>query len=78
MFGLQKGQQPIGFDLEKDLNGPESAAKKAELSKLITSRVESLKKALRDGSEKEDFERAEILLHGYNALQQVIDKIGKK
>lgn len=79
MFGLQKGPgQGGGFDLEQELKGKDGAQKKAALKKLAGERAEELKKALRQGSDKAEFDKAEILLHGYNALSQVLDKITVK
>lgn len=76
MFGLtdEKEKGPA-FDLEKDLMGPEKAAKLVEYKKFITARTEELKKALRGGEDKEEFARSEVLLNGYVALQQVIERI---
>lgn len=79
MFGLEekdKSKAPA-FDLEKDLMGSEKAAKLAEYRKLINERTEGLKKALREGENKEDFAKSEVLLNGYNALSQVIERVAR-
>ncbi len=80
MFGLEEGKEKSaapGFDLEKDLLGPEKAQKLKEYKELINTRSESLKQALRAGENKEEFAKSEILLNGYSALQQVIERIAR-
>lgn len=77
MFGLEKKQSGLAFDLETELKGPKGSEKASELKKLIAARKEALKTALRRGEDKKEFEKAEILLHGYNALEQVLEKVKK-
>lgn len=79
MFGLQQDDKTRGqaFDLEKDLSGPEKTQKLNEYRTLINGRIEGLKKALREGEDKEAFTKAEILLRGYSALLQVIERIAR-
>ncbi|MCX6995119.1 MAG: DUF5398 family protein [Chlamydiae bacterium] len=78
MFGLEEEKEKSAlpaFDLEKDLMGPEKVQKLKEYKELIITRSESLKNALRTGENKEEFTTSEIVLNGYSALQQVIERI---
>ncbi len=78
MFGLEKGSpQPLfQFDLEKDLmSNPE---KSQNLLTEIESKITELKKMIREGAEKTEFNSCGVLLHGYTALQKVILKIINK
>lgn len=80
MFGLEEEKNKskgMAFDLEKEITGPEKASKVAEYRKLINNRLETLKKALREGEDKEEFAKSEVLLNGYNALQQVIERAAR-
>ena len=65
------------FDLEKDLTGPNKTQKLADYRKLITARIEELKKNLREGEGKEEFVRAETLLNGYNSALQVLERAAR-
>ncbi len=78
MFDLErKNNQGISFDLESELKGPNGSQKSAELKKLAIERIETIKSLLRSGESKEEFEKLEILLNGYNALSQIIDRSKK-
>jgi len=77
MYGLEK--QPKGqfeFDLEKELKEDPSKAK--ELLKTVETRIQDIKGLLRQGAGSEDFDNYGILLHGYAALQKVLNKISNK
>ena len=74
MYGLEKkGSKRFAFDLEKDL------LKKADLKKRILKktedRIHEIKAMLREGTEEKEFARWDVLLHGYAALQKVIQKV---
>jgi len=84
MFGMgkEKGKQgkghqvtPAEFDLEKDLKNPSQL--RAVKEKLET-RVQQLKTAMRGGGDKEEFDQAQVLLHGYLACQKVVSRVNRK
>lgn len=75
MFGMEKEKINFAFDLEKELKGPNGAKKLGELKDHIANQIEVLKKALRHGENKEEFDKAEVLLHGYMAYQQIVGRI---
>lgn len=79
MFGMEKkkeGKPLFEFDLEKDLK--EDPTKATALLKSIEARIIDLKNALRTGAESKDFDDLGVLLHGYAALQKVVNKIAHK
>lgn len=77
MFGLEKKQKALfEFDLEKELK--EDATKKQQLSKTVETRIQEIKNILRQGSSSADFDNYGILLHGYAALQKIVNKIPSK
>lgn len=77
MFGLEKKPQaPFEFDLEVELK--QDAAKKQKLLKEIEEKILEIKNILRQGAGSEDFDNYGILLHGYAALQKILNKIGTK
>lgn len=78
MFGLDNKNVDLSFEIEKELKGPNHVEKRTELKQLLNKRVEELKSLLREGEDKEEFEKTEILLHGYMSLLKVIEKIVKK
>jgi len=67
----QKKVEPFVFDLEKDLK---DAGKRKELANRIGMRIERIKKALHEGSKKEDFDQLGVLLNGYHALAIVLGR----
>jgi hypothetical protein len=78
MFGLEnKNNDSKLFDLENDLKGENGQEKIVKLKKLVKDRQEAIKLAMREGESRENFEKSEVLLNGYNALHQVIDRIKK-
>ncbi len=77
MFGLEKKQRALfEFDLEKELK--EDAQKKQALTKAVEEKIQEVKNILRQGSKTEDFDNYGILLHGYAALQKVINRMQTK
>ena len=77
MFGLEKKQKALfEFDLEKELK--EDATKKQQLSKTVETKIQEIKNILRQGSSSADFDNYGILLHGYAALQKIVNKIPSK
>jgi transcription termination factor NusB len=77
MFGLEKEKEEnkniFEFDLEKDLKTDPEMAKK--ILKNIESQVQELKKKLREGFESKDFDQLGMILHAYNALQKVVNRV---
>jgi hypothetical protein len=84
MFGMEKqkkgkkqqSKQDMFFDLENSIATNPSFYK--ELKDKINVRVNNMKAKLRSGSEKENFDKYGILLHGYASLHKVITKVHKK
>lgn len=80
MFNLGKekdqGKAPEWeFDLEKDVS---DAAAKKKLKAHIEQRVAELKTLLRQGEDKQTFDKAQTLLHGFLAAEKVVGRIGQK
>ncbi|MES2345632.1 MAG: DUF5398 family protein [Chlamydiota bacterium] len=77
MFGLEKKPKArFEFDLEKDLkNDPH---KLAELIKTVEGKVNDVKQVLRQGGTSSSFDQFGILLHGYAALQRVLNRMNRK
>ena len=75
MFGLKDNSKKPGdefhFELEQELNDPK---KHKALVKKVESKIQDLKKVLRDGEDKKDFERLALVLHGYTALLKVFSR----
>lgn len=77
MYGLEKKPKgPFQFDLEVDLKSDPSKAK--QLLHRVEERMHEIKNHLRQGTESEDFDNFGLLLHGYAALQKVLNKVVKK
>ncbi len=62
------------FDLENDLKDA-GAVKK--LKTQVEERIGNLKTLLRSGGDKKTFDDAQTLLHGYLAVQKVLQRIGR-
>lgn len=74
MFGLEKKPKgPFQFDLEVELK--QDPKKAQQLLNQVNQRVQELKQLLRQGAETEDFDDYGVLLHGYAALQKVLNKV---
>jgi hypothetical protein len=74
MYGLEKKQRPVfEFDLEKDLKKDPSKAR--EILKTTESKIQEIKGTLREGSKTPEFDSLGALLHGYTALQKVLNKL---
>lgn len=76
MFGLEKkpGEKFL-FDLEKEILEKPSRSK--QILTHVEHQIAEIKKTLREGTNEKEFDPLGILLHGYNALQKVVKKIGK-
>ncbi|MCH9608592.1 MAG: hypothetical protein S4CHLAM45_11700 [Chlamydiales bacterium] len=80
MFGMEKGKREPGvaaleFDLEADLKDP---GKLKALKERLEERIAQLKTLLRQGSDKQAFDNAQTLLHGYLAIQKVVARFSRK
>lgn len=73
MFGMEKKKALFEFDLEANMK--KDSQKKQALLKEVEEKVQELKTHLREGSGSEEFDQYGILLHGYAALQKVLNKI---
>ena len=77
MYGLEKKPKaPFEFDLEKDLKTDPN--KTRELLKAVEARIHEIKGFLREGTATENFDNFGVLLHGYAALQKVLNKVANK
>lgn len=80
MFGMgsdkkKKKVATVTFDLEEDLKDP---GKLRAMKEQIEERVAQLKGMLRQGEDKKSFDQTQTLLHGYLALQKVIQRVNRK
>ena len=73
MFGMEKKKALFEFDLEQELK--KNPKKKQELLKEVEGKIQELKTHLREGSTGKHFDDFGILLHGYNALQKVLNRV---
>jgi hypothetical protein len=78
MFGLEKkAKAPFEFALEEDLKADPS--KKTVLLEEVETCIQDIKSTLRQGTnDSECFDDYGTLLHGYSALQKVLNKISTK
>ncbi len=82
MFGMdRKGKKKKGavedweFDLEKQLANPAEVRK---IKDQAEQRIQQLKNVLRQGENKQTFDNAQTLLHGYLAVQKIIQRVERK
>ncbi len=79
MFGLEgdkkKKNEEFVFDLENDLKDSKLGR---EIKETAAGRIKEVKAVLRNGKNKEDFDKFGILLHGYTSLQKVLARVNKK
>lgn len=80
MFGMEstkkkKKATDYSFDLENELKDP---GKLRALKEKVEARIQQLKALLRTGEDKKTFDQAQTLLHGYLAVQKVIQRINRK
>lgn len=79
MFGLEDNQkkkkpEEFVFELEKELK---DSKKGKEIKAHVESRIQEIKKILRDGENKKDFERFGLILHGYTSLLKVMSRLNR-
>jgi Family of unknown function (DUF5398) len=80
MFGMESGKKKkkvadYAFDLEQDLKDP---GKLRAVKEQIAERISQLKGLLRQGEDKKNFDQIQTLLHGYLAMQKVIQRVNRK
>ncbi len=74
MYGLEKKPlKAFEFDLEKDLK--KDPTKVRELLKSTEAKIHEIKSQLREGRKGPDLDNLGVLLHGYTALQKVLNRI---
>lgn len=79
MFGMEdqkkKKSQDFVFELEKEMEDP---TKHKQMKEKVEARIQDIKKILRDGGNKKDFETFGLVLHGYTALLKVMSRFTAK
>lgn len=80
MFGLEdqkkkKKTEEFVFELEKDLN---NLQKHKEIKSRIEKRLFAVRDLLKTGTEKVDFDKIGVILHGYASLMKVIGRFNPK
>jgi len=81
MFGLEdhkKKKKRAGdfiFELENELI---DRKKHREIKKKVEGRIQEIKKILRSGENKEEFDRYGKVLHGYTSLLKVMSRFRPK
>jgi len=63
------------FELEKELASPEQHK---QIKERVEGRIQEIKKALRDGANRKEFETLGLILHGYTALLKVMSRVSPK
>ncbi len=77
MFGLEEENRKVfEFDLEKTLKS--SKAEKDKIQAAVQKNKTQLKNKMQKGADSDKFEDLGILLHGYVALEKVINKVTQK
>lgn len=77
MFGLEdqknkKKPAEFVFDLEKQLK---EAKVNKEITEKVLERIQTIKRLLQEGIEKEDFDTIGKILYGYSSLLKVIGRV---
>lgn len=73
--GKKAAVETFEFDLEAELKDP---GKLKATKEQVEERIQQLKTMLRQGDDKETFDKTQTLLHGYLALQKVFARVGRK
>jgi len=63
------------YDMEVDLKDP---TKLRAMKEKVETRIHQLKELLRDGGDKQLFDQSQTLLHGYLAMQKVMQRCNRK
>lgn len=79
MFGMESGKKKkmteFTFDLEADLRDP---GKLRAIKEQVEARIAQLKSILRSGGDQKEFDQVQALLHGYLAVQKVMQRVNRK
>lgn len=77
MFGLEDyKKKAFQFDLELDLK--KQPKKMKEILSKAQANMQEIKNCLKEGQkDKEDLDNLGVLLHGYSALEKVLNKVAK-
>lgn len=79
MFDLTDDSKKSGddfvFELEKELTDHK---KHKELKERVETRIQQIKKILRDGENQKEFDRFGLILHGYTSLLKVFSRFKTK
>jgi len=79
MFGMESGKKKkmteFTFDLEADLKDP---GKLRAIKEQVEARIAQLKSILRSGGDQKEFDQVQALLHGYLAVQKVMQRVNRK
>jgi len=77
MYGLKKDEPnkraKFAFALEQEIK--EQPTRGKELLEKADKQIQAIKDNLRKGASENDYEKLDILLHGYTALQKVVKKV---
>jgi len=77
MYGLEKKPKHVfEFDLEKDLKKDPNKAR--DLLKTAETKIHEIKALLREGVKGPELDELGALLHGYTALQKVLNRLVNK
>lgn len=77
MYGLEKKSKHVfEFDLEKDLK--KDPSKVRQLLKTTEGKIQEIKTQLREGAKGPELDQLGVLLHGYTALQKVLNRLVNK
>lgn len=77
MYGLEKkAKATFEFDLEKDLKSDPNKIR--ELLKTADEKIQEIKATLRQGAGSQEYDNFGVLLHGYAALQRVLNRLATK
>jgi len=73
---MEKKKPLFEFDLEVDLK--KDLTKRKALLAEVEKKLQKIKTELREGKNSAEFDQLGILLHGYSALQKVLNRIPTK
>ena len=79
MYGLNKNDSnkpsKFAFALEQEI--ADRPARGKEILEKAETQLQDIKEHLRKGASEKDYEKLDVLLHGYTALQKVLKKVMK-
>lgn len=79
MFGLEKQKkkktEEFVFELEKELKNHKLHE---DYRKKVEERIQDIRNVLRNGENKDEFDKFGVLLHGYTSLLKVMSRLSAK